>query len=449
MNAERLARQVSSAAAFAVPALALTLPSGYSYGAMLLLVGALVFLPLWWRQPLPDRRIWWLVGSFVLMAVVWQLDSWLSHEGWRGADKPLKYLLAIPCLFFLVRFPPRLPFLWAGIGAGAIGGGCVALYQMLVMHNPRPNGFSNAIQYGNLSLLLALMCAIGLFTVRPCAHQTGPAGRSRRHISMVLILVLGAILGTLGSLLSQSRGGWLSLALVAPVMVVVLGRFIHYRYLVGACLAMLVCGMLIATMSGKLVSERIDKVREEVSHYEQTGDAHSSVGQRLAHWKAAWVMGLEKPVLGWSLEGYEAEKRRLVDAGEAHPFILEFNHAHNELLDTFAKRGLLGVVALLLLYCVPLVIFWPRQKWEKFRVSHFENARMIPPQPSLPAPLGLQLMGVLVPVAYLGFGLTQAFLGHNSGTMFYLFMTMLIYSGVHDMAQTLPASQTGFGQLAK
>lgn len=142
-----------------------------------------------------------------------------------------------------------------------------------------------------------------------------------------------------------------------------------------------------------------------------------SVGQRLAHWKLAWSMGIDRPLTGWGRYGYETEKQRRVAAGLAHPFVLQFSHAHNEVLDIFAKRGLPGVAVLLLFYTVPLVLFWPTRR----RVCRAVEEGGVDPQV-----LCLRLVGVLLPIAYIGFGLTQVFLGHNSGTMFYLFMCMLV-----------------------
>ncbi|WP_230681466.1 hypothetical protein [Paracidovorax cattleyae] len=42
-------RRLTTLVAFLLPALALTVPSGYSYGAVLLLLGALATLPRWMR----------------------------------------------------------------------------------------------------------------------------------------------------------------------------------------------------------------------------------------------------------------------------------------------------------------------------------------------------------------------------------------------------------------
>lgn len=44
--------------------------------------------------------------------------------------------------------------------------------------------------------------------------------------------------------------------------------------------------------------------------------------------------------------------------------------------------------------------------------------------------LALRLTGLALPMLYAGFGLTQAFLMHNSGNMFYLFMLILIFTAL-------------------
>ena len=107
-------------------------------------------------------------------------------------------------------------------------------------------------------------------------------------------------------------------------------------------------------------------------------------------------------------------------AGQAHPFVLQFDHGHNEALDLFAKRGLPGVLALLVLYAVPWAIFWPTRRRLAADLHRPEGTA-----------LALRLVGLALPVLYLGFGLTQAFLAHNSGNMFYLFMVMLVFAALY------------------
>ena len=140
-------------------------------------------------------------------------------------------------------------------------------------------------------------------------------------------------------------------------------------------------------------------------------------------------MGLERPLLGWGRSGYEQEKARRVAAGQAPASVLQFTHAHNEAFDLFAKRGLLGVAVLALFYAVPLWLFWPRcqRVFDKNGALNREA-------------LGLCLVGILLPLSYFGFGLTQVFLAHNSGNVFYLFMCLLLHAVLQNSTKTIAAS---------
>ena len=410
MKAESVLRGLASAAAFMVPGLALWLPSGYSYGAALLLLAALVGAPWWWRACQVSRQSGWLVLSIVVMGFVWLLDSSDGAWRWGALDRPSKYLLALPCLFFLLAYAPNPRWLWTGITLGALGSGGIALYQIGVLHLPRAAGYTNAIQYGNLCVLLALMCLV-LLATRPPGVQTW-----RR-----LVMAVGVVLGLVGSVLSQSRGGWVALALIFPALALVLRPYIGWRQFAAGTAALLCALSVLVFVQRHGLEERLDMAVTEAQQFEQKGDAVSSVGQRLAHWQLAWDMGLARPLLGWGKSGYDAEKQRQVNAGQAHPFLLEFAHVHNEVLDLFAKHGLLGVLALLLFYGVPLALFWPTRA--RVMVPATNGGMQLDR-----TALALHLVGWTVPVAYIAFGLTQVFFAHNSGNVFYLFMVMLVHS---------------------
>ena len=410
MKAESVLRGLASAAAFMVPGLALWLPSGYSYGAALLLLAAVVGAPWWWRACKVSRESGWLVLSIVVMGFVWLLDSSDGAWRWGALDRPSKYLLALPCLFFLLAYAPNPRWLWTGITLGALGSGGIALYQIGVLHLPRAAGYTNAIQYGNLCVLLALMCLV-LLATRPPGVQTW-----RR-----LVMAVGVVLGLVGSVLSQSRGGWVALALIFPALALVLRPYIGWRQFAAGTAALLCALSVLVFVQRHGLEERLDMAVTEAQQFEQKGDAVSSVGQRLAHWQLAWDMGLARPLLGWGKSGYDAEKQRQVNAGQAHPFLLEFAHVHNEVLDLFAKHGLLGVLALLLFYGVPLALFWPTRA--RVMVPATNGGMQLDR-----TALALHLVGWTVPVAYIAFGLTQVFFAHNSGNVFYLFMVMLVHS---------------------
>lgn len=398
-----LCQRLSAAGAFLVPALALCVPSGYSWGALLLLCASVLAVRHWWGIR-PDRSTRYLLAAIAAMGLVWML-GWATGDGLRGLDRMSKYILVLPCVLYLRVWPPQRSALCWGLIVGAIGSGIVALYQTQVVGWERATGFTNAIQYGNLSVLLALMCALWLLA--------GAAQLTRmQHVG----LLLGVVLAVLGSLLSQSRGGWLAVAISLPLWVVLVLRGCARRWVLRAAALLCVLVLGVGAIKGPVVVQRLTLAYDESVAYWHTGQARTSIGQRWEHWRLAWSLGLERPIAGWGESGYIAQKRHRVELGQADAVLLDFDHAHNEFLDMFAKRGVLGLGGILVLYALPVVLFWP--------------TRQRAPQGDAQA-LALCWVGLALPVSYIGFGLTQVFLAHNSGNMFYLFMLALCFAALY------------------
>ncbi|CAM3945280.1 hypothetical protein VRRI112168_07300 [Vreelandella rituensis] len=97
------------------------------------------------------------------------------------------------------------------------------------------------------------------------------------------------------------------------------------------------------------------------------------------------------------------------DEGVIHPFVTRYGHAHNEIIDAWARRGVIGLIVLLALYLIPM----------KFFARHFDS-------PDLEL-RSLAVAGVLLSVAYIEFGLSQAFLTHNSGVMMFAFWLAVLW----------------------
>lgn len=391
------------AISFLLPALALCVPSGYSYGASLLLLTALLSLhrvALW--PAVPQGR--WLMTAVVLMGALLCLE--IDPQLPRTIEMPLKYAAALCCVGVVTAFRPSVQAWSAGVVVGAAASGAVALFQTVVLHRQRAGGFTNEIQYGNLSLLLGLLALVVVLL----------RGRSWPQWHRVLG-GLAVLLGLLGSLLSQSRGGWLALLWLLPLALWLARR--HWRGPRGwRVLSLGLLLLLAAAWPFKAaLTDRMGQAMDEVQAYRTQGLADSSVGQRLAHWRLAWDMGSDRPWLGWGGQvGYNAEKKNRVATGTHPEILLNFTHAHNEWLDQFAKRGLLGVGVLALFYAIPLALFWPTRRREL----------------ATPADMRVDMAtvrwcGVLVVMSYVGFGMTQVFFSHNSGHMFYVFPLILLY----------------------
>jgi len=413
-------RQGGSLAAFLMGGIALWLPSGYGWGPACLLLCALLCARGWWGQRL-DAATARLGLLIAVMGVLWGIDTG-PQPGIVSFETTLKYLAALPCLYFVAAAPLRPGALWSGLAVGGIGSGALALAQRYGKHLERAQGWTNAVQYGDLSLLLGLMALSALVVLWPVCTP-------RRRLA----LGAGGLLGLLGSLLSQTRGGWLALALVVPVLIVALARRGYAAQAGKLALALVAAVLLALPLVHTDLKTRLTLIDTEVHAYDAHRDADTSIGQRLEHWRLAARMGADRPLLGWG-RVYEAEKARRVAAGQADPVVLAFDHAHNELLDMFARRGLLGVLLLLLYLLAPLALFWPTPA----RIRSGPN----PDDPPDLTRLALCLTGIQLPLAYIGFGLTQVFFAHNSGHLFYLFMLVILRGALSGARHGSPEQKT-------
>jgi hypothetical protein len=116
--------------------------------------------------------------------------------------------------------------------------------------------------------------------------------------------------------------------------------------------------------------------------------AVTSVGQRLEQWRLAIHLIEQRPFSGWGLAGYPAAKQQMVDQGLAHPSVMEYGHAHNEILDMWVKRGLPGLILLLAFYAVPAAIFWPTPR-RLARADAAQRPRLLALRSRHPAAAGL------------------------------------------------------------
>jgi O-antigen ligase len=402
---------MTTLAAFLLPALALWVPSGYSYGALVLLLGALCFAPVWLRLK-PDGATMGLALLLAGMGGMWfllSLDTGPAH--W---DKGLKWLLGAVSLLFAVAYPPRPRAFTLGLPIGCIGMGVLALWQTQGLGMERATGYTNTIQWGNLSLLLACLTAVPLVVFW---RVYGKPWRA------VMGLAIG--LGLAGSLLSQSRGGWLALIGVLALGLLLVWRLhrpLFVPLLAGAA-GLLVVLALVLGLTPRF-KERIDLATTEITGYVEAGKENTSLGLRLAQYGLVAQLIPQKPWLGWGAHGFVAEMQRRVDAGEYGPEMMHYPQIHNDFLDVWVKVGVLGVLLQAALFAWVLAMFWP----SRARLSRY--AEDSPPWRDA---LALRVMGCVVPVAYLFFGMSQPFFNHNSGIMCFVFYVAVLWSSLQGV----------------
>ena len=390
-------RCFTSFAVFFMGALALVVDSGYTIGPLLLLLGSVSLL---WRRPALNLQAEdkWLMAVIAGYSLIF-----LAQLLWEGADsrvfdRPSRFFFAVPVLLFVLAYPPKLSWLWSGLVVGSLLTGSWAIWQKLIMGIDRATGYTYVIQFGNISMLFGLFCLAGLgwAVVQPHARR------------WVLLLLLGAAFGALGSLLSGSRGGWIGLPFVFLVLYRAYGKLLPIKLRTGIIAALLALAALVYFVPQTGVQARVTQAFHDIELYQSGENKATSLGARFDMWKGALTLIADKPLTGWGWEGYHIGMQALVDQGEVIQFSAD-NHAHNEYLDNFARRGVLGILSLLALYLVPFHLF---------------AKRLISPNLEQRA---LATAGAILPVAFMDFGLSQVFFGHNSGVMVYAFWLAVLW----------------------
>lgn len=381
---------------FLLAALSLIAPSGYSLGALLLVFGgvaALLKVPNKTALSAPQKWILAAVGAFATAGILLAGYHHLSH---RAFELPSRVALAGFVFVALWRCQLKEAYLLWGLVFGALGAAAVALWQWGLAGEVRAEGYSNAIQFGNISLLWSLL----LMAALDRASVLGQFGKS------IFYIAIGA--GLLASLLSGSRGGWLALPVVYLLQYVLTGKSLSFiQILKRIGLVSLALIVLYQFPQEGLLQARIKQVWVDVHQYNEDNAEQTSVGSRWRLWQLGIGAIAEKPLLGW---GNFEQLQHSSSERQAEAVLIQFNHMHNDFLDAWVKRGIVGALSYLAFIGVPLLVFM-----RKVAARELESCQV-----------SYGLMGASLAAAVGVFGLTQAFLTHASGLTLYVFLLMIL-----------------------
>ena len=337
------------------------------------------------------------MGFAMFVGVGFFLGIWYGYKlGHYEAYIP--FLLAPLMLHGVLKARLQPAVLWMGGATAALLAGTLASYQSLVLLTGRAKGaMSHPIIFGDLSVVLACIALFGVLYFEQARNQRW----------MRVYLLLGAAMGVWGSLLSGSKGGWLSIIMVLLVFV---WRVTSGKPLLWRCLGVVLISVLVAKgvwlAPEDLVRGRLEGVWGKIHLWFETGQVTDwSVSIRLELWSYALKLFAQRPVLGWSGGGAlamlaEHLKPFNVPAGIAPVF-------ENDLLHYAAVSGMVGVLSVLALYGCVFVGFWLHQKQGAHTFAY-------------------ALLGMLLVALYFEFGLTVNALGRNAFRYFFCAFTVML-----------------------
>ena len=382
--------------------LLLVFPKGYDYGSTSLLVASVlfVFYSIYKKFKIKEilkqnNPIFFIVSLYFLIALFFII---LHGDKFKLIDNPLRAFLFLSVIIFVIYTKIKFDVLLYSIPVGSFVAGLVALYQYYVLHLPSAFWEQMKIQSGDIAMSLGLfsfIIALYLFDIK----------KNR----FALVTAIAGLFGVLASVLSFARGGWVGVPLIFVFVLYMYRNMISKKLLSAVVLSILVGGISLST-NEQFVGRILD-VKNNLSHYSQNSK-DGSIGARLDMWKMGVDAFIEHPISGWSLKALDEYKKSLADKGIVSSEFTVYSHLHNQFIDELAKKGILGGGAILGIFLIPLCSFYRKQK-------KFPNNKKIKL---------LTTLGIVHVLATMSYCLTQTFLAHNSGNIFYFFVLIIFYA---------------------
>ena len=385
---------ITSILVFIVPLASVNLPSMLYIAAI-----TLVFLSLIVMLTRSDSAP--LTGVEKLMITCWLvypaytgIDLWF-RTGWIWIEfqEPSRFLLVMP-IFLMVRKVglSQQAMMW-GVFAGAIVAGSYGLYQKQVLGFSRASGGTSGLiaAFGDISLILGVMC-VALFQ---------PYWRNSK--GWLLIAFLGLSLGIVGSLMSGTKGGWISMPILCWLAVDLLEKPTYLkRFMVLSSFILLA---VLVWYYVPFIEQRVSVIVPAIYEYFVNGKvADGSAGIRLALWHAATLIFIDNPLFGAGPGTYYIEKLEYINAGLIPSEAAGFTGPHSQLFESLFESGICGPI---MVYSIYFSFIWHCRK-------HFNQNK------------ALSTTGVLMAAGFIDFGMVEVIWDINNAGVFYTVMMVLI-----------------------
>lgn len=393
---EELGSRVFSWLVLLLPALALTTSRGAGAIEIIFILATIIYArPLWQHRNALFGESRWIVIAFALnLATIVTSLAWSGSPFFSGLDYPLRQFLVVGAIGLIVLHKPEAKWFWYGLFIGTIGAAGLAVYQRFALHWDRAGGFHQIIMFGDIAM------AMGLMSLASIGHFS----RTR----LALLPYLAFLAGLTASILSVTKGGWIAL-LFSFIPLYSYGQDEARRRMIVVAFAgmALLIGACFVPQLG--VGSRLANISTDIHQY-LIGNPGESIGARLELWEAAWKMFLAHPFVGIGQGNFQQALATLIEHGEIHASVGYLNHAHNEMFNALATRGLFGGISLTFMYAAPFVFFMRTLR------------RKDDSQP-------YALAGLLLVLSYIDFGLSQVLFAHHIGTTFYA-LTIAVLAGL-------------------
>ena len=236
-----------------------------------------------------------------------------------------------------------------------------------------------------------------------------------------LIVIIACISGYTAILLSQTRGVWLALPVLAIIFACINYKIIlkNTRFLIIIASTLIVLSSAyISTTENNIIKRTIAGVinsKNAIHEYYNVGNISrnltTSMGERIELWDLGYELFINNIMFGVGYNHYNKIVNEKVSA-QHYPQSMNRHHgAHNEILHVAAEMGIIGITSFLIFILLPLIVFV--RLYKSYNVQHYK---------------AYSLSGVLLITAYMLFGLTDTVFISFTSQHFYIFILCCIFS---------------------
>jgi len=273
-------------------------------------------------------------------------------------DAPSRYLIGALLVLGLSQLKLNLEHLFIGVFIGLAG--AFLLYPFwgsYILGLPRY--FNGVASFKHFSIdVLAVAYISIVFMMSALVASLYYIDKQQKKL--VLIAIVSANLASIIMMQSGSK-----VALIAYPLILLLILFARKTCSTATKLLLLTpiitAGIIFSTPKISLnnQSSADNYMQQRLFSDLSSMDKMNSTTIRLDMWKGGWLSFVDSPILG---QGYEQRldfHNSLVKKGKLKREMHKGKSSlHNELINTMAKKGLLGIIATSLLYLLPLLLFY-------------------------------------------------------------------------------------------
>ncbi|WP_170126729.1 O-antigen ligase family protein [Helicobacter brantae] len=251
-------------------------------------------------------------------------------------------------MFLKLKFNLNKRIIAYCVGIGAIINGCFALYERYILGMQRVDAFVGIAEMATASSLLCL------FSVIFYAFSTSKKEQ--------IFFAIASLFAFSASFSTAARSAMISLLIAFCILQIVFlfkNKRMFKKTFVAIGGMLIVFSLLWAFPVGK-DTFRLQQIQVDIDQYAKD-NPQTSIGMRFEMWKEAWTMLKISPVYGMSTAMIAKRTNEIIQKSGSR--IRSENDLgvrgtkHSQIMEALAKRGIVGLLALLLFWWTSLRMF--------------------------------------------------------------------------------------------